>query len=257
MIETSIDSNIGTVTLNAPERLNALSPQDFADFAAAVRELRTNEQVRVIIIQGAGDAFSSGLNLKALPFSDDGEPQINDDQVRAIYQTPVEIRAARQPVIAAVNGLVIGGAISLIGACDFRITTAQTRFRAPFGDLGLSGGDLGLSWFLPRLVGPTRAAQILLSGEWFTGADAAQWGLVTELVDDPQFRAQQLAQILVKKSRYSLEQTKRLLVSSVDTGVGLDAHLDDEIAVQAKAMRSPDFIEGAQAMMEKREPNFG
>lgn len=257
MIETSIENNIGTVTLNAPERLNALSPQDFADFATAVRELRINDQVRVIIIQGTGDAFSSGLNLKALPFSQDGEPMIDDDDVRAIYQTPVEIRAARQPVIAAVNGLVIGGAISLIGACDFRIASAETRFRAPFGDLGLSGGDLGLSWFLPRLVGPTRATQILLGGEWFSGEDAAEWGLVSELVDDPQFRALELAGTLVKKSRYSLEETKRLLVASVDSGVGLEAHLQDEITVQATAMRSPDFIEGAQAIMEKREPNFG
>lgn len=174
LVLVDLTDGLATVTLNRPEKLNALTKELCAELIAALRSVTTNAAVRAIIVTGAGRAFCAGADLTIL--GTDG-----DALVAGGKQIALLIRSAPQPVVAAVNGAAAGGGANLALACDYRIASESATIGQVFAKLGL-GPDWGGSYFLPRLVGPSRALELLWSARMVSAAEALGLGLVDRVV---------------------------------------------------------------------------
>jgi enoyl-CoA hydratase len=274
MADLKVDRRDGVmvITLARPARLNAVTPGLIEELNAVLDGLMTDTATRVVVLTGEGRGFCAGMDIRAgEPGSAEtaeageaggGERPEPDGRMQRIYhgmtrggEAVARLREIPQPVIAALHGPVVGMGISLALACDFRIADPSTTFVSPFLDLGLSGGDVGLSWLLPRVVGPAKAAEILYRAQTLTAARAYELGMVTEVVDGDVDAAVELAGELLAKSPYGLRHTKELLALSLG-GPTLRQHLAVENRTQAMAFFTEDFLEGVTATMEKRRPRF-
>ena len=187
------DDGVALITLNRPDRLNAMSADLLAQLADALRAAAADPAVRCVAITGAGRAFSAGGDVKAMAadrravtFGGETDEEASGLLARAAQSTTGAIYALPKPVVALVNGVVVGGALGLVLACDVRLATRRARLGTAFRNVGLSG-DFGTTYLLPRLVGWGRARELFLSGD-LLGADAAQQlGLVTAVYDDDTF----------------------------------------------------------------------
>lgn len=238
-IELAVNNGVGTATLNRPESLNSLTAKVMTEWNAGLRELADNPEVRVIVLTGAGRAFSVGMDLKN-PF-DEGEehPWTNETNAatrlsKALSYAVEFIRSlarVNQPVIAAVNGHTVGAGMSIAAACDIRLAAPEAVFSAPFIKLGLSGGDLGLSWFLPRIIGLPKATDMILNTREYNAEQALNIGLVTSIEDDVVGAAQQMGEHIASFEPYAVTMSKRLLAAS--STASLDAQLDAELTAQS------------------------
>ncbi|MFG1999021.1 enoyl-CoA hydratase/isomerase family protein [Spirillospora sp. NPDC048911] len=248
-----------TITLSRPERLNAVTASVTEEMLDVLNELMRDPDTRVVILTGEGRGFCSGMDLQG------GDPGGGDEgRVQRIYrgiarggEVTARLREIPQPVIAALHGPVAGMGVSWALACDLRVADPTTRFVVPFVDLGLSAGDCGLSWLLPRLVGPAKAAEILYRAQRLTVEQADELGLITELAPESADLegALALAGELLAKSPYGLRRTKELLNMSLDAP-GLRRQLAAETGVQTMAFFTEDLVEGMTATMERRPPTF-
>ena len=215
---------------------------------------------QIVVLTGQGRGFCSGMDVQG------GDPggESAEGRVQRLYrgiarggEVTARLREIPQPVIAALHGPVAGMGVSWALACDLRVADPTTRFVVPFVDLGFAAGDCGLSWLLPRLVGPAKAAEIAYRGPRLDVARADALGLITERADEGAdlAAAHALADELLGKSPYGLRRTKELLNASLDAP-GLRQQLATETAVQALAFFSEDLAEGMTARMEKRPPEF-
>ncbi|TDD89309.1 xylulose kinase [Actinomadura darangshiensis] len=259
-IELDRRDGVLTITLSRPERLNAVDGALTEEMLDVLNELMRDPSTRVVVLTGAGRGFCSGMDIQG------GDPggENAEGRVQRLYrgiarggEVTARLREIPQPVVAALHGPVAGMGVSWALACDLRVADPTTRFVVPFTDLGLSAGDCGLSWLLPRLVGPARAAEIAYRAQRLDVARADALGLITETTAEGAdlAAAQALADELLTKSPYGLRRTKELLNASLDVP-GLRGQLMAETAVQTLAFFTEDLAEGMTATLHKRRPNF-
>ena len=253
VVVVEVSEGVGIITLSRPAALNALTIPMKESLLAALREMAASQEVRAIVLTGAGRAFCAGQDLRER--LEPGAPPL-DEELTIRYNPIVRaIREAPQPVIAAVNGVAAGAGASLAFACDLRIAAEPASFVLAFGRLGLVP-DSGATWTLPRLVGSARAAEIAILGDPVTAADALRIGLVSRVVpaDDLVAEARAMAGRIAGLAPGATAATKRLLNEAFDRD--LDAALEAEAVGQQAAGSSRDHAEGLAAFLEKRAPRF-
>lgn len=252
----SVADGVATVTLNRPERLNAMNEALLKELRQAVREAADDAAIRCVLITGAGRGFCAGADLAAGDeLMVDGRPDPGPMMERQYNPLVRALRALEKPVVAAVNGPCAGGGMGLAMACDIVIAARSATFLQAFCHLGLIP-DVGSTWFLPRLVGGARAAGLALLGDKLPAETAAEWGLIWKCVDDAALmdEATALARRLAAGPTRGLGLIKRALLQSAANN--LDAQLDLERDLQRLAARSDDFIEGVSAFLQKRPAKF-
>ena len=245
------------LTMNRPERLNALNPA----LATALREcfqgLYRRNDIRVVILQGAGASFCAGLDLKE---QQPGKEVGTSDMLAVQYSIRdimLAMRRCPQPIISIVQGAASGGGFALALASDIRLVTPDARMNASFLRIGLTGCDMGVSYFLPRMVGSSVAAQYLLTGRFMDAARAHALGLVSTVapLSELQQEAQALAEDMLCTTPLGLRLTKEALGLSLDMG-SLEAVMAMEDRQQVLCTQTEDFQEGLQAFLQKRPPHY-
>ena len=237
-MEISVTNNVGTATFNRPDAMNSITAKILTEWQDGIRELADNPEVKVIVVTGAGRSFSAGLDLKQPFDSGDDMPWSKDPNqatrlAKALRYGTDFIRTlagVAQPTIAAVNGYAVGAGISFAAACDIRLAAPQAVFSAPFIKLGISGGDLGLSWFLPRIIGLSKATELILNAGEYDANTALETGLVSAIEDDVVAAAQSMGEHIASFESFATTASKRLLAASPNAS--LDAHLDAELTTQ-------------------------
>ena len=245
------------VTLNRPESLNAMNPALVDELRELFGGLGERRDVRLVLLRGAGRAFCAGLDLKENA-GVDGSVQGGLRAQRRISELVMLMRRAPQPIIAAVHGAACGGGFALALGSDVRIAGASARMNAAFIRLGLSACDVGVSYFLPRMVGASVAAELLLTGNFIDAARAERLGLVSRVVPDAELEAaaQALADDMLRNSPLGLRLTKECLNASLDAG-SLEQVIALEDRTQILCTRTDDFREGISAFLQKRTPEYG
>ncbi len=250
------------LTLNRPDKLNAMTAELVEELHHALAVAADDVACRVIVLTGAGRGFCAGLDLGGYG-TPPGAPR--PGRVEAGYTTQTHIarlvqalRSVPQPVIAAVNGPAAGGGLALALASDIRIAAATARFNVAFVRLGLSGCDIGVSWMLPRLIGASRAWELMLTGRIIDAAEADRIGLVLRVVPDAELMDQTLsvARQIAANSPWGVRMTKEVMWSQLEVG-SLQAGIDLENRTQILASFTGDMREAMAAFVEKRPPRFG
>ena len=248
---------IAVATLNRPDRLNAMTMQMFHELDALALALDANDDVRVLIITGAGKAFCAGYDLDdADELAGLGALQMLERQEIAA-RSLLAIRRMRIPVIAAVNGASAGGGFSLALAADIRIASIAAKFNAAMTRIGLSAGDLGISWLLPRFVGPALAAELAYTGRFVLPDEALRTGLVNDVVEPQELlnKAIALAEQICVNSPGGVQLSKRALQANMEIG-SYAAALELENRGQALLTRTSDMTEALAAFKQRRAPSF-
>ena len=250
---------IAWLTLNRPDAMNALNRELVNELRDFLSGLPSQPDIRVVVLRGAGRAFCAGLDLKETPSvgggATGGGPSSALRSQRHISELAILLHRAPQPVIACVHGAAAGGGFALALASDVRLAGESARMNAAFIRIGLSACDVGVSYFLPRIVGSSVASELMLTGRFIHAERALQTGLVSAVVPDEQLEAEarQLAQEMLATSPLGLRLTKECLAASIDAG-SLEQAIAMEDRNQALCVQSPDLIEGIRAFLEKREP---
>lgn len=251
---------IAVLTLNRPERRNAYDLSTVEEIHAVCNELDADLATRVLILTGAGPAFCAGIDLKegvdAWP-EQVGKVQARYRLQRRLASMVLRLREIPQPVIAAIHGPAVGGGLALAAAADLRVADTTARFNAAFIRLGLSGGDDGASWLLPRLVGPAVAAEILYTGRFVDADEALRIGLVNKVVQEGDLAeaALNLAAQILENSPFGIRMTKELLNYSLDAPA-LRQAMEMENRTQVLCLMTEDFDEGVRAFTERRPANY-
>ena len=254
-----LDGEIGTLTLNRPDRLNAMSPELIGELVVASSWLADRAELRALIVTGAGRAFSSGGDVTWFKKGVDAEGFDLPADVRrgadVLHQAIVDFRRIPYPVIGAVNGVAAGAGFSLALMCDTRIASEEAAFVCAYGRIGASP-DGGMTYFLPRMVGPARAVELLLNDPLLSAQQALDQGIVTEVVPAGELmdRAHEKARKLAAKAPHYIRMCKQLVGSSLDNT--LADHLQLERHGIADSMATSDLREGVTAFFEKREASF-
>lgn len=248
-------AGIARLTLNRPDKLNALNKSLYEAMMAALDDAARDADCRVLILTGVGRAFCAGQDLSAEIYNPDG-PQPDVGPVVERYNTMIEaMRRLPKPIIGAVNGIAAGGGASLALACDIVYAKRSATFLQAFAKIGLVP-DCGGSYFLPRLVGEARARALTLLAEPIKAEQAETWGMIWKAVDDDKFEQEvsEAAERLARAATYGLGLTKLALLASIDND--LPAQLRVERDMQRLAATSPDYVEGVGAFLGKRSANF-
>jgi enoyl-CoA hydratase len=253
---------VAVVTLNRPERMNAMAFDVMIPFRDALREVGSDNGVRIVVITGAGRGFCSGAdheNPGSIPNIDGlTVPTIALRSMEMLDDVISTIRRLHQPVVAAVNGAAIGGGFCLALAADVRIASEDAYFRAAGINNGLTAAELGLSYLLPRAIGQSRATEIMLTGRDVDADEAERVGLVSKVVPSEQLLPEcfELADRINGWSRAGVELTKRALWNSLDAG-NLQSHMDAEGTAQLFVrITTRNFEEAVSARKEGRAPDF-
>ncbi len=253
------DKGIASIVLNRPDKNNAMSRELLDGFESAVKRLRADAAVRAVVITGRGKHFCAGADLKDSPLTLAAESGGNvaalRRSLRSLYDPFLSILDIEVPTIAAIRGAAVGGGLGLALACDLRVVAEDARLHANFARLGIHPG-MGISFFLPRLIGEQRAAEILFTGRPVAGTEAAQLGLALKAV--PESSVETEAHELAARIAASAPEAVRLTKQSLRRALGGDprAFADGEALAQAETVVMSDAREGIAAWMEKRPPLF-
>jgi enoyl-CoA hydratase len=252
---------IAVVTLNRPDQRNAMNAELIAGLHEAFDEVQADRGCRVVVLTGAGEGFCAGLDLRegASPTEADGLGRAQAGLVvqQSIASLVPRMRSLRQPIVAAVNGAAAGGGLALALASDIRIASTSARFNVAFVRIGLSGCDIGVSWLLPRLIGASRAYDLMLTGRFVDADEALRIGLVVDVADDASLMdvAFAKAESIAANSPFGVHMTKEVMWSQLEIG-SMAAGIDLENRTQLLASTTGDMVEAMQAFLEKRPPNF-
>jgi 2-(1,2-epoxy-1,2-dihydrophenyl)acetyl-CoA isomerase len=250
-VETSRAGAVLTITLNRPDVLNAFNADLHRALSAALTEAQA-EDVRAVVITGAGRGFCVGQDLTEFREA----PGDIGERLRGNYHPNIlALRTLEKPVLAAVNGPAAGAGLSFACACDLRLAAASATFVPAFINLGLVP-DSGGTYFVRRLLGTARAFEWMSSGRRLDAAEALEWGLVSEVVEDQKLAeraAERAAELAVMPTR-GIGLTKRLFDHAENAT--LEEQLELEAQLQTAATQTADFREGVAAFLEKREPRF-
>jgi enoyl-CoA hydratase len=263
LLRVEREGGVASVTLNDPERLNAMTEAMGQALAAAVEALAEDDSVRVVVLTGAGRAFSAGGDLDLLErMARDGNASPggatrgrHEAFMGRFYRLFLRVRALPQPTLAAINGPAIGAGCCVALGCDLRIAAREARLGLNFTRLGIHPG-MAATWTLPRIVGAAHAAELLLTGRILDGAEAERIGLVNRAVPREALRdeALALARSIAENGPVAVRATKRSLAHA--EAATLDEQLDREAREQALCYESRDLREGLSAARERRTPSF-
>jgi enoyl-CoA hydratase/carnithine racemase len=250
-------TQVARITLDRPDRLNALTFEVYAELRDLFARLDTEPGVRAVVLTGSGRAFCSGGDVEDIIgalFARDAAGL--REFTRMTCDLVLNIRRCRRPVIAALNGTVAGAGAVIAAACDVRIASETAKIAFLFVRVGLSGADMGASWLLPRLVGHGRATEMLMTGDFVDARRAHEIGLYQAVVpvDRVVTEATALAERLARGPAEALAVTKRAL--DAEWALDFETALAHEADVQAALMEQPDFREAYEAFRAKREPKF-
>ena len=252
------DGPVIWATMNRPERLNALN----GDLIKALRdffvELYWRRDVRVVVLRGAGRAFCAGLDLKDRRGQNakrtTGEAL---DSQRGISEIVIAMRRCPQPIVSLIDGPAAGGGFALALASDIRVATPTVRMNAAFIRIGLSACDIGVSYFLPRMIGASAASEYMLTGRFIDAQKALSLALVSRIVESDALEAEGRALVddMLHATPLGLRLTKEALNHAIDAG-SLEAVIAMEDRNQVLSSQSEDFDEGVKAFLEKRKPRY-
>jgi enoyl-CoA hydratase/carnithine racemase len=252
-----VADGVATLTLDRPERLNALTFEVYADLRDFFQGLPERGDVRAVVITGRGRAFCSGGDVHEIigPLVE-ADAQAHLEFTRMTGAVIHAMRECPQPIVAAVNGTAAGAGAVIALAADLRVVARSAKFAFLFTKVGLAGADMGAAYLLPRVVGLGRASELLLLGDAIDAETADRYGLVTRLVDDDAVldEASALARRLASGPSLAYAETKRLLSRELD--LDLTSAIELEAQVQARLMATRDYREFHAAFTEKREPKW-
>jgi enoyl-CoA hydratase/carnithine racemase len=248
---------VATITLNRPQRLNALTFEVYTELRDTFRALDTEPGVRAIIITGAGRAFCTGGDVEDIIgslFSRDAAGLL--EFTRLTGDLILSIRQCRRPVVAALNGTVAGAGAVIAAASDIRIAAESAKIAFLFSRVGLTGADMGAAWLLPRIVGLAHASELLMLGDFISAERAAQVGLYNRVVPGERLMAEatEVAVRLARGPSVALGVTKQAL--NEEAAMDLVSAIEWEAQAQAACMQNPNFREAYEAFRAKRDPKF-
>lgn len=251
------EHGVATITLNRPERLNALTFEVYRELTDLFSTLANEKDVRVVVITGAGRAFCSGGDVHDIIgelFSRDIEGLL--DFTRMTCELVRTIRTLPKPVIASLNGTTAGAGACIALASDIRIASDGAKIAFLFVKVGLSGADMGAAYLLPRVVGLAKATEMLYTGDFISAGEAERIGLYNRVVPAAELESvtSDLAQKLAQGPAFALAKTKEML--NREMHMNLDAALESEAQAQAICMQHPDYREAYEAFVNKREVKF-
>jgi 2-(1,2-epoxy-1,2-dihydrophenyl)acetyl-CoA isomerase len=258
-LRLEVDGEIGTLTLDRPDVLNAMSPELIGELVTAAAWLADRAPLRALIVTGSGRAFSAGGDVHWFRRGLEESGEALSAEVRrgadVLHQAIVDFRRIPYPVVAAVNGVAAGAGFSLALMCDTRIASEEATFLCAYGRIGASP-DGGMTYFLPRIVGPGRAIELLLNDPLLSAEQALKMGIVAEIVPPEALmdRALQKARKLGAKAPHYVRTSKRLVSVSLENT--LADHLQLERHGIADSMATEDLREGVTAFLEGREATF-
>ncbi len=254
--------HVALVTLNRPERMNSMAFDVMLPLRDVLDELTDDNDVRAVVLTGAGRGFSSGADHKSagsIPHVQGlTRPSFGLRSMQVLDDVILGLRKMHQPVIAAVNGAAIGGGLCLALACDIRVAADGAYFRAAGINNGLTASELGLSYLLPRAIGTSRAFELMLTGRDVDAAEAERIGLVSRHVPDAELldTCYEMAERITAYSRPGVELTKRTLWTGLDAG-NLEGHMQAEGLGQLYVrLLTSNFEEAVKARAEGRPPVF-
>ncbi len=257
LYEFDAQTAVATITLNRPERLNALTFEVYQELTDTFVALDTEPGVRAIVLTGSGRGFCSGGDVEDII----GALFENDYQgllafTRLTGALVLAIRRCRRPVIAALNGTTAGAGAVIAAACDIRIASEKAKIAYLFTRVGLSGADMGISWLLPRIIGFGRATELLMTGEFIDAQEAHRIGLYNRVVSVEALpeTAMALACKLARGPSFALEISKDSL--NREASMDLASAIEHEAQIQALCMQNPNFRESYEAFVAKRDPVF-
>lgn len=250
-----LDGGVVLLTLDVPDRRNAMTPELTAAWVGAVDRLRPDDSVRVVVVSGAGPAFCSGGDLSWIESGRRLSVQELRSRMNDFYRCWLSIRELEVPTIAAVNGAAVGAGLALALACDLRYANPGARFAAPFTSLGIHAG-MATTWLLPEVAGLALAREMLLTGRVLTAEEALGAGLVNRVFPAASFRADVLG--VAREVANCAPVATRLTKSALSSGghASFDAALAWESLAQPVTMASDDLMEGIRAQRERRAPRF-
>lgn len=251
------ETGVATLTLDRPQRYNALTFEVYRELRDTFRALDTEPGVRSILITGSGKAFCSGGDVEDIIgalFERDYRGLL--DFTRNTGDVILAMLRCRRPIVGALNGTVAGAGAVIATACDIRIASEKARIAYLFTKVGLSGADMGASWLLPRIIGLGRAMELLMTGDFIEAAEAYRIGLYNRVVapDELMSEARSWAERLAKGPAFGLEVTKKMVLR--EAAMDLDSALAAEVEIQAACMEDPNFREAYEAFKAKRPPEF-
>jgi enoyl-CoA hydratase/carnithine racemase len=254
IIAEKIEPGITRIVLNDPDARNAMSDEMAVLFEQEVSRCSADPNLRVVIVSGAGQAFSAGGHLEMLLEKSKRSKDENVQGMLDFYRRFLSIASLPVPVIAAINGHAVGAGLCMALSCDIRIAAAGANFGLNFVQLGLHPG-MGATYFLPRLIGPARAAELLYTGRIFAAEEALSFGIVNRLIEADKFNdaVLELARTIAQAGPQAVRALKKSL--SIDAGK-LGNCLEREAAAQAEDYSGLQFAEGIRAAMEKRRARF-
>ena len=258
VLELREEGGIAWLTMNRPERLNAMNAELVQALRGYFEGLNARSSARVVVLQGAGRAFCAGLDLKDQVGGAE-KPSVPEvlDQQKSIRDIMLAMRRCPQPIVSVVQGSASGGGFALALASDVRLATPEARMNAAFIRIGLSACDVGVSYFLPRMVGSSVAAEYLLTGRFMDAQRAYALGLVSRVAPlaELQAEAQALAEDMLHATPLALRLTKDALNFAIDAP-SMESVIAMEDRNQVLCTQTADFREGMQAFLEKRAPNY-
>jgi enoyl-CoA hydratase len=249
---------ITVVELNRPDQMNACTVEMIMALRAALTAVDADPECRVVVLASAGGNFCAGLDLKEITGAQVPNTAIQAMALQEAFAgTPGLMRRIRQPIVAAVQGAAVGAGFALALAADVRLASASAKFLIGAVRIGLTAGETGISYHLPRIIGAGRAFEIMLTGRPVLAAEAQAIGLVTQVTEAAELRdaAVETARAIAENAPYATKHTKQLMWTNLEAP-SLDAALQLENHVQTVAMLSHDFAEATQAFLEKRPPRF-
>lgn len=254
-LEVSIDGHVGNIILNRPQRKNAFTIDMLRQWANALRDFQAEDQVRVVVVRGRGDVFCSGADLGDLDELD--RTPLNSRRLMTdhVHQIARAVEDLTKPSIAAINGPAIGAGLDMALMCDYRIASEHARVSEGYIRLGLVPGDGGC-FYLPRLIGKSRALRLLWTGEFLDARLALEWGIVDEVcnADELEGRVTSFATVLAQRAPAAVQMIKTAVRQS-ETG-DLRSALDLIASHQAVVMSTLDSREALSAHLERRSPKF-
>ena len=256
------ENHIATITMNRPEVLNAINNQLVEELVAAMKEIEQDDEVRVMVLTGAGRGFCAGADVRTMPggggqpiLSWEASPEEVQRGLNLILNLCVCLRKLSKPTIAMVNGVAAGAGFGLALSCDMRIGSEKARFVLASDRVGLVP-PLGLTWLLPRILGYSKAAEIAFTGRPVEAEEAERIGILNKVVPATELERETMAlgQQIAKGPPIAIKLTKQLLYYELHRD--LEPHLDIAAAYQTMCHYSQDHREGVAAWREKREPRF-
>ena len=249
------EAGVATMTLNRPEKMNAMNDKLADELVAAISEINQDDAVRAVIITGAGRAFCAGGDLNLPVFKMAGRPAEIKQFLQKANAIPLGLRSLAKPVIAAVNGIAVGFGHSLVLACDIIIASEEAKFGQAWVNIGYHP-DTGSSYFLPRLVGPAKACELIFTGKMIDAREAEKIGMVNQVVpsDALMDTARELALKLASGPSVAIGLAKSCIYHGLQ--MSMEQALDYELESAIITFHTEDQQEGLKAFFEKRQPKF-